>query len=152
MFATPCLTFAVLCARVGATSSAASSAFPLEMLIVTALWAVAFIQFGIAANAAHYLIFNMSLYPPDKTDTKVIPLAAVHDSWERSNRQLTVVGRHVALGERVILIAIPATFIVIHPVALLCATVASCGLWYYADRRFGVRLGNVDVMDNASVQ
>ena len=142
LLAAAMLSCAVMAARFGADTSIA-----IEMMVVTFLCSAAFINFAFCSNITHYLIFNVALYPEDKTDLKQIPREVVERGWERSNRQMRFLQRHLGWGKKFLFLALPSFFIAMHPVALLVATVASCYVWYYVDRHFGMELGGVRVDD-----
>lgn len=140
LLAAAMLSCAVMAARFGA-----DTAIAIEMMVVTFLCAASFINFAFCSNITHYLIFNVALYPEDKTDSKQIPRAVVERGWERTNRQLRYLQRHLGWGKKFLFLALPSFFIAMHPVALLVATLASCYVWYYVDRHFGMELGGVRV-------
>jgi uncharacterized membrane protein len=133
------LTIAVALGRVGSTNEDLWS----EMMIVVILWSLVFINYGLAGNAVQYLILNVGLYSEDKVEG--IPREVLEHSWARSNRQLAVISRHVEWGERSLFWAIPASFILLHPVLFLIVTVVTLYAWRYFDTRFGVALGNAKV-------
>jgi hypothetical protein len=124
--------------------AAGNQAIAVEMLIVTVLCAVSFINYCFCANITFYLIFNIALYPNDISAAGVEP-EVIETSYEDSRRQLRLLGRHMGFGKKAMFLAVPSFFIVVHPAVLLAATIFSTLLWYYIDRMFGVQIGSVKV-------
>lgn len=133
------LAIAVALARVGSATEDLWS----EMMIVVILWALVFMNYGLAGNAVQYLILNVGLYSEDKVEG--IPREVLEHSWARSNRQLAVISRHVEWGERCLFWAVPASFILLHPVLFLLSTLVTLYAWRYFDTRFGIAIGNAKV-------
>lgn len=107
------------------------------------VWAAVFVNYGMAGNAIQYLIMNVGLYSEDKVDG--IPREVQEHCWARSDRQLGVIARHVEWGERCLFLAIPASFVVLHPAVYLVATLVTLYAWRYFDSSFGVALGKAKI-------
>jgi hypothetical protein len=116
----------------------------IEMLLVTVLCAVSFVNYCFCANITFYLIFNIALYPNDIATTGVEP-EVIDACYETTRRQLRLLGRHMGFGKKAMFLAVPSFFIVVSPMVLLVATIASTFMWYYIDRMFGVQIGSVKV-------
>lgn len=116
-----------------------------ELVVVCGLYLLSFLNFAMCARVTYHLTFFIVLYPKDLIQEGTTDVEDAQTNERKVRLLLRLLGKHFAFGRRALFVAVPATFVLAHPAAMLAAMLLSVFVWYYLDNQFGVTLAGVPI-------